>query len=61
MPSEVTYKNCKTLYTLRKESGGLTARFVEQQSNVLDTFLMAGRITEEQYTELNGILANTAQ
>lgn len=58
MASEITYKNCKTLYTLRKNEGAITNEFVAQQSNVLDTFLMAGRITQEQYTELRGILTD---
>lgn len=61
MASEITYRNCKALYTLRKESGGLTTEFVEHQNNVLDTFLMAGRITDEQYTELSGILKNISK
>lgn len=56
MASLTTYNNCKTLYTIRKNNGGLTPDFVEKQSSVLDLFIMAGRITEEQYTELMDVL-----
>lgn len=56
MASLTTYNNCKTLYTLRRNNGELTAEFVEKQSDILDLFLMAGRITKEQYEELLGIL-----
>lgn len=56
MASLTTYNNCKTLYTIRKSNVELTTEFVEKQSSVLDLFLMAGRITEEQYTELMAIL-----
>ncbi len=56
MASLITYINCKTLYTIRKNNDELTSDFIEKQSSVLDLFLMAGRITEEQYTELMAIL-----
>ena len=56
MASLTTYNNCKTLYTIRKNNDELTADFVEKQSSVLDLFLMAERITEEQYTELMDVL-----
>lgn len=57
MASIITYNNCKTLYTIRKNNDELTSDFIEKQSSVLDLFLMAGRITELQYTELMDILS----
>lgn len=56
MASLTTYNNCKTLYSIRKNNDELTTDFVEKQSSILDLFLMAGRITEEQYTELMDVL-----
>ncbi|SEU28759.1 hypothetical protein SAMN05443270_4611 [Lacrimispora sphenoides] len=56
MASILTYNNCKKLYTTKKTKDELTPDFVEMQLGVVDVFLMAGRITEEQYTELMAIL-----
>lgn len=56
MASVLTYNNCKKLYTTKKIKCELTPEFVEMQLGVVDVFLMAGRITEEQYTELMAIL-----
>jgi len=56
MASILTYNNCKKLYTTKKTKDELTPEFVEMQLGVVDVFLMAGRITEEQYTELMAIL-----
>lgn len=56
MASVLTYNNCKKLYTTKKEKEELTTEYIEMQLGVIDVFLMAGRITEEQYTELAGIL-----
>lgn len=56
MASILTYNNCKKLYTTKKIKDEMTPEFVEMQLGVVDVFLMAGRITEEQYTELMAIL-----
>lgn len=56
MTSVLTYNNCKKLYITKKEKGELTTEYVEMQLGIIDVFLMAGRITEEQYSELSGIL-----
>ncbi|WP_313584677.1 hypothetical protein [Lacrimispora sp.] len=56
MASILTYNNSKKLYTTKKTKDELTPEFVEMQLGVVDVFLMAGRITEEQYTELMAIL-----
>lgn len=56
MASVLTYNNCKKLYTTKKDKGELVTEYVEMQLGVIDVFLMAGRITEEQYTELTRIL-----
>lgn len=56
MANTLTYNNCKKLYTTKKDKGELSTEYVEMQLGVIDVFLMAGRITQEQYTELAGIL-----
>lgn len=56
MVNVLTYNNCKKLYTTKKDKGELDTKYVEMQLGVIDVFLMAGRITQEQYSELSGIL-----
>lgn len=57
MASTLTYDNCKKLYTTKKIKLELTPEYVEMQLEVIDVFLIAGRITELQYTELMDILS----
>ena len=47
----MTYKNCKILI----EAGRYT---YENMFSMLDLFLLIGRITQEQYIELTGMLVN---
>ncbi|WP_181005361.1 hypothetical protein [Clostridium sp. 3-3] len=56
MASILTYNNCKKLYTTKMDKNELTPEYVEIQLGVIDVFLLAGRITEEQYAELMDIL-----
>ncbi len=56
MASILTYNNCKKLYTTKRTKNELNPEYVEMQLGVIDVFLMAGRITEEQYSELMAIL-----
>lgn len=48
----MTYKNCKILI----EAGRYA---YENMFSMLDLFLLVGRITQEQYIELTGMLTNT--
>lgn len=40
----------------KKSRGALAAVFVESTKSKMDVFLMADRITEDQYNELTGLL-----
>lgn len=45
----MTYRNCKTLITAGRYE-------YESMFSMLDLFLMVGRITQEEYLELTGML-----
>jgi hypothetical protein len=46
----MTYKNCKTLITAGRYE-------YESMFSMLDLFMMVERITQEEYIELTGLLA----
>lgn len=51
--SNITYRNCKTLIQ--------AGRYVyEDMYNKLDLFLLVGRITDEEYIELSGMMVPPA-
>lgn len=45
----MTYQNCKTVIEIQKQRGSLDKN---SMMNKLDVFLLNGRITEEEYSEL---------
>lgn len=45
----MTYKNCKTLITAGRYE-------YESMYSMLDLFMMVGRITQDEYLELSGLL-----
>ena len=49
-----TYKLCKAVISAQKVKGTLN---VEEMTIKLDTFLLAGRITDDEYTELIAFMA----
>ena len=56
MASATTYNNCERLYVMKRNKGELTPDYVQTQLSVIDVFLIAGRITDDQYRDLSGIL-----
>lgn len=54
----MTYNLCVKLISTKKESLGIEEwnGFSSSMENKLDVFLLADRITEDQYKELIGIL-----
>lgn len=59
MSNSLTYINCKRLYLMKKGKGELTPEYVATQLNVVDIFLLAGRINQDEYLELVAILTGT--
>lgn len=45
----MTYQNCKTVIEIQKQRGSLDKN---SMMNKLDVFLLNGRITEDEYSEL---------
>ena len=54
----MTYKMCERLITKRKEKlvGEAWEEFVDKMKNDMDIFLLAGRITGDEYNQLTAML-----
>ena len=50
----MTYKNCRTVIINQKSRGVLD---VESMTNKLDIFLLAGRLSADEYNELIALMA----
>ncbi len=51
-----TFEMLKKAITAKKNRGSLTEKYIQDTQSKMDVFLMADRISEEQYTELNTML-----
>lgn len=56
MEGSLTYRNCKKVYLDKKARELLTTEYVVHQLDVIDVFLLASRINQDEYAELSSIL-----
>lgn len=60
----MTYKNCKKLIENKIKTcgvGQLDQNWASDMLNKLDVFLLADRVTDEQYQELTGLIDRNLQ
>ncbi len=48
----MTYRNCMHLIEIVEKKGTKTPEWIADMKNKLDIFLLADRLTKEEYTEL---------
>lgn len=53
-----TYELLERSITSKKEKGLLTERYIADTKKKMDVFLMADRITQEEYTQLTLLIEN---
>lgn len=51
-----TYEMLKKAINIKANKGGLTEDYIEQTKTKLDVFLMSGRISDTEYTDLLALL-----
>lgn len=51
-----TYELLERSITAKKDKGMLTERYIADTKKKMDVFLMADRITQEEYTQLTEML-----
>lgn len=52
----ITYRNCKKLIEMADKKETKTAEYIVDMKDKLDIFLLAGRITDDEYRELTTML-----
>ncbi len=52
-----TFEMLQKSITIKKTQGPLTQAYINDTKKKMDVFLMADRISEEEYTQLNELLA----
>lgn len=52
----MTYRNCKKLIEMAAKKGTKTLEYIADMKDKLDIFLLANRITDDEYRELNAML-----
>lgn len=52
----MTYRNCKKLIEMAAKKGTKTSEYIADMKDKLDIFLLANRITDGEYRELNAML-----